>query len=124
VVVRWLLEAAKILQYLHSQSPPLIHRDVTPDNLVLARDGCLSLIDFGAANALLGTATGTLVGKQSYIAPEQFRGKAGLSSDIYSLGATVYFALTGREPEPLTELHAAQLVPIAASLDQAHCRLH
>lgn len=118
VVVRWLLEAAKILQYLHSQNPPVIHRDVTPDNLVLARDGCLSLIDFGAANALLGTATGTLVGKQSYIAPEQFRGKAGLSSDIYSLGATVYFALTGREPEPLTELHAAQLVPIAPGLDQ------
>ncbi len=118
VVVRWLLEAAEILQYLHSQNPPLIHRDVTPDNLVLARDGALSLIDFGAANALLGTATGTLVGKQSYIAPEQFRGKAGLSSDIYSLGATAYFALTGLDPEPLTELHAAQVVPIAASLDK------
>ncbi|MBP9091089.1 serine/threonine protein kinase [bacterium] len=118
VVVRWLLEAAKILQYLHSQNPPLIHRDVTPDNLVLARDGGLSLIDFGAANALLGTATGTLVGKQSYIAPEQFRGKAGLSSDIYSLGATAYFALTGLEPEPLTQLHVAPLVPIAASLDK------
>lgn len=118
VVVRWLLEAAEILQYLHSQNPPLIHRDVTPDNLVLARDGGLSLIDFGAANALLGTATGTLVGKQSYIAPEQFRGKAGLSSDIYSLGATAYFALTGLDPEPLSELHAAQVVPIAASLDR------
>jgi hypothetical protein len=118
VVVRWLLEAAQILRYLHSQNPPLIHRDVTPDNLVLARDGGLSLIDFGAANALLGTATGTLVGKQSYIAPEQFRGKAGLSSDIYSLGATGYFALTGLEPEPLTELHAAQIVPISASLDK------
>lgn len=118
VVVRWLLEAAKILQYLHSQNPPVIHRDVTPDNLVLARDGGLSLIDFGAANALLGTATGTLVGKQSYIAPEQFRGKAGLSSDIYSLGATAYFALTGLEPEALTELHAAQVVTIAPNLDK------
>ena len=118
VVVRWLLEAAKILQYLHGQNPPVIHRDVTPDNLVLALDGCLSLIDFGAANALLGTATGTLVGKQSYIAPEQFRGKAGLSSDIYSLGATVYFALTGREPEPLTELHVGVLVPIEPDLDK------
>lgn len=118
VVLRWLLEAAQILQYLHGQNPPIVHRDVTPDNLVLARDGCLSLIDFGAANALLGTATGTLVGKQSYIAPEQFRGKAGLSSDIYSLGATIYFAVTGLEPEPLTELHAGKVVALAPNLDQ------
>ncbi|CAN5240055.1 hypothetical protein BH11CYA1_BH11CYA1_04850 [soil metagenome] len=118
VVVRWLLEAAQILQYLHTQNPPVIHRDVTPDNLVLARDGRLSLIDFGAANALLGTATGTLVGKQSYIAPEQFRGKAGLSSDIYSLAATIYFAVTGLEPEPLTELHAAKVVAVSDKLDK------
>lgn len=118
VVVRWLLEAAKILQFLHGQNPPIIHRDVTPDNLVLARDGCLSLIDFGAANALLGTATGTLVGKQSYIAPEQFRGKAGLSSDIYSLGATIYFSVTGTEPEPLTELRAGKVVALPSGLDQ------
>ena len=118
VVVRWLLEAANILLYLHSQVPPVIHRDVTPDNLVLASDGHLSLIDFGAANALLGTATGTLVGKQSYIAPEQFRGKAGLSSDIYSLGATIYFAVTGLEPEPLSELQAGKVVAISPALDR------
>jgi len=103
-VLRWLSELSDILAYLHAHEPPVVHRDVTPDNIVLARDGHLSLIDFGAANNLVGTATGTLVGKQSYISPEQFRGKAGPQSDLYSLGATMYFALTGSDPEPLSRL--------------------
>jgi len=119
VARRWFMEGAAILQYLHSQNPPVIHRDVTPDNLVLARDGQLSLIDFGAANALVGTATGTVVGKQSYIAPEQFRGKASAASDIYSLAATIYFALTGADPEPLSQLYPALLAPnTPAALNQ------
>lgn len=104
VVFRWLAETNDILIYLHGHEPPVVHRDITPDNIVLARDGHLTLIDFGAANNLVGTATGTLVGKQSYISPEQFRGKACPQSDLYSLGATVYFALTGLDPEPLTRL--------------------
>lgn len=123
VALRWLAEIVDILKYLHGQNPPIIHRDVTPDNLVLARDGRLTLIDFGAANALVGTATGTLVGKQSYIAPEQFRGKANFSSDIYSLGATIFFALTACDPEPLTTLHPGEITEIPTALDQliAHC---
>lgn len=102
VVLRWALEIAAILSYLHAQNPPIIHRDITPDNLVLEPDGKISLIDFGAANTFLTTATGTLVGKQSYISPEQFRGKAETRSDIFSLGCTMYFIATGRDPEPLT----------------------
>ena len=104
VVLRWLLEITQILRYLHQHAPPVVHRDVSPDNIVMARDGHLTLIDFGAANNLVGTATGTLVGKQSYISPEQFRGKAGAQSDLYSLGATIFFALTGHDPEPLSQL--------------------
>lgn len=80
-----------------------MHRDVTPDNLVLANDGHITLIDFGAANEFVGTATGTLIGKQSYISPEQFRGKAQTASDLYSLGCTIFFLLTGEDPEPLSE---------------------
>ena len=60
------------------------------------------LIDFGAANEFVGTATGTLVGKQAYISPEQLRGKASTSSDIYALGGTLYFLLTGTDPEALS----------------------
>ena len=102
VVVEWAIQIASILKYLHEQDPPIIHRDLTPDNMVLRDDGSLVLIDFGAANEFLSKATGTFVGKQSFIAPEQFRGKAVPHSDIYAFGCTLYFLLTGKEPEALS----------------------
>lgn len=104
-VLLWAQQIASILEYLHAQSPPIIHRDVTPDNLVRQVDDLIVMIDFGAANEFVGTATGTLVGKQAYIAPEQLRGKASLSSDIYALGGTMYYLLTGQDPEALCESH-------------------
>lgn len=103
-VVDWLRQLLEILEYLHGHTPPVVHRDLTPDNIVLKPDGSIALIDFGAANEFVGNATGTLVGKQSYISPEQFRGKAEPSSDLYSLGATAFFLITGKDPVPLTEL--------------------
>jgi len=105
VVAGWALEMGELLLYLHGLEPPIIHRDFTPDNLILHKSGHLYLIDFGAANEFLGGATGTLIGKQAYIAPEQFQGKATPQSDIYALGATLYFLLTGEEPIPLSESH-------------------
>ena len=56
-VLHWALEIVEILDYLHTQEPPIIHRDVTPDNLILNTDGSLVMIDFGAANEFLGNAT-------------------------------------------------------------------
>lgn len=104
-VLAWAKELAATLAYLHELSPPVVHRDLTPDNVVLRSDGALVLIDFGAANEYVGQATGTLIGKQSYISPEQFRGKAEPSSDIYALGGTLNFLLTGEDPEPLSPSH-------------------
>ena len=104
-VVDWALEAATILKFLHGNEPPIIHRDLTPDNLVVRNDGALILIDFGAANQFVGSATGTVVGKQAYIAPEQLRGKTVPESDLYSLGGTIYYLLTGRDPMPLSISH-------------------
>lgn len=104
-VLAWAQELASTLTYLHELSPPVVHRDLTPDNVVLRSDGTLVLIDFGAANEYVGQATGTLIGKQSYISPEQFRGKAEPSSDIYALGGTLNFLLTGDDPEPLSASH-------------------
>ena len=98
-----------VLNFLHSQDPVILHRDLTPDNLVIGSDGKLMLIDFGAANELIGTATGTLVGKQCYISPEQFRGHPNESSDLYALGASLYFMLTGRDPEPLTQSSPSEI---------------
>lgn len=110
-VVEWSLRIVDILQYLHGQEPPVVHRDLTPDNLVLDKSGELVLIDFGAANQFVGTATGTLVGKQSYISPEQLRGKASTASDIYSFGGSMYFLLTGQDPTPLASSHPMSVLP-------------
>ena len=107
-VIEWGIQLADILIYIHGAEPPVIHRDLTPDNIVANKD-ILTLIDFGAANEYLGTATGTLVGKQAYISPEQFRGKACTASDIYALGCTLYFLLTGQDPEPLSTSSPRQI---------------
>jgi tRNA A-37 threonylcarbamoyl transferase component Bud32 len=114
-VLDWASEIAEILDYLHTQDPPIIHRDVSPDNLLLREDGKLYMIDFGAANEFVGTATGTLIGKQSYIAPEQFRGRAQPVSDIYALGGTLFFLLTGCEPEALSVSHPKVTRPILST---------
>lgn len=104
-VLKYAEKIAHILDYLHDQDPPIIHRDLTPDNLVVCQNGEIVLIDFGAANSFVGAATGTIVGKQAYIAPEQFRGKATIQSDIYALGGTLHFLLTGEDPEALSVSH-------------------
>ncbi len=123
-VTAWAIEIAEALMYLHSRQPPIIHRDLTPDNIVLDNKGSLMIIDFGAANEFLGTATGTLIGKQAYIAPEQLRGKAVCQSDLYALGATLFFLLTGRDPIPLTSSSPQTVVPeIPAVLDTLVCEL-
>jgi hypothetical protein len=101
-VVNWLRQLATALQYLHEQAPPIVHRDITPDNLLLKPDGTLMVIDFGAAKEIVGNFTGTVVGKHAYMAPEQFKGKPSVKSDVYSLGASAYFLLTGKQPEPLS----------------------
>lgn len=98
IVQKWAIQLADVLVYLHGQKPPIIHRDLTPDNIIVGEDGQLSVIDFGAANVFLGTATGTIIGKASYMPPEQFRGKASTTSDIFALGGVMYYLLNGQDP--------------------------
>jgi serine/threonine-protein kinase len=95
-----------------------VHRDFTPDNLILDKDGTLKLIDFDVAQQREQTTSATVVGKHAYLPPEQFRGKPCPQSDIYALGATLHFLLTGCDPEPLTSSHPLTVRPeIAAALD-------
>jgi len=111
VAVGYVRQLAGVLDYLHGQSPTILHRDISPDNLVLKDDGTLVVIDFGAANEIVGTATGTLIGKQSYMSPEQFKGKPTVQSDLYAVGGCLYFMLTGQDPKPLTTSHPQELRP-------------
>jgi WD40 repeat protein/tetratricopeptide (TPR) repeat protein len=84
----------------------VIHRDLTPGNILLGQDGVPRITDFGLAKLLVGggptqTGSGDILGTPSYMAPEQARGKAKqvtASVDIYALGALLYELLTGRPP--------------------------
>lgn len=92
-------QMCEILDYLHSQSPPVVHRDFTPDNLILRKDGTLKLIDFNVARQSDdSSALSSVVGKPNYLSPEQFRGSPVPQSDIYALGACLQFLLTGEDP--------------------------
>ncbi|MEG3917760.1 serine/threonine-protein kinase [Microcoleus sp. T3_A4] len=94
----------EILAYLQSLLPPAIHRDIKPQNIILQKNGRVFLVDFGAVqNTYHHTVTGgsTVVGTYGYMAPEQFRGKAVLSTDLYGLGTTLLFLLTQKFPSDL-----------------------
>lgn len=106
------LKCAEILSYLHKQSPPVVHRDLSPDNLMLAADGRLVLIDFNVAEQLESSDTKTVVGKHHYMAPEQFKGKPCVQSDLYSMGGCLYYLLTGKDPRPLS---CSRIKPLAES---------
>ncbi len=113
------LQMCDVLKHLHTLNPPVIHRDFTPDNLILAPDMGLKLIDFNVAQTYDSNVTRTVVGKHSYIPPEQFRGKASPQSDIYAFGATLHFLLTGDDPEPITVAHPKEiLASVSARMDQ------
>jgi hypothetical protein len=107
-----------ILRYLHNFRPAIVHRDLTPDNLLCNADGQIILIDFTVALQLQSTRTASVVGKQAYIPPEQFRGLPSVQSDIYALGCTMQFLLTGEDPEPMQQSHpAVKNADVSAAMD-------
>jgi len=93
-----------VLDYLHGLSPPVIHRDIKPQNLIRGDSGQLFLVDFGSVrDAYTDTVLGgsTVVGTFGYMAPEQGHGRASPSSDLYGLGGTLVFLLAGKHPSEL-----------------------
>lgn len=99
------LQLCEVLNYLHSFNPPVVHLDVSPENAIVLADGTAKLIDFNTSSDGSGLRTKLIAGKQRYMPPEQYRNEASPQCDIYSLGCTMFFMLTGIEPEPLTVLH-------------------
>lgn len=105
--IRMLLnDLLSVLQFVHDRQ--VIHRDIKPENIIRrSSDRKLVLVDFGASKFATGTAllrTGTSIGSPEYVAPEQLRGKAVFSSDLYSLGATCIYLLTQVSPFDLYDI--------------------
>ena len=98
------LQMCEILNYLHERENPIVHRDFTPDNLILNDCGILKLIDFNVVHHSSNNRTSaTIVGKHAYMPAEQFAGRPCPQSDLYALGASIYFLLTGKDPEAFTQ---------------------
>jgi serine/threonine-protein kinase len=97
--IPWMIQACDILTYIHCHNPPIIHRDLKPSNMLIRhRDGQLFIIDFGAVKEA-SLVPGTRIAVEGYSAPEQGWGRPTIQSDLYGLGATLIFLLTGRSPQ-------------------------
>lgn len=98
--VVYLEQTLSALAYAHSRG--IVHRDIKPANIMITADGTIKLLDFGIARGVGGqklTAAGAMMGSLHYMSPEQIRAEPmDARSDIYSLGATFYEALTGACP--------------------------
>ncbi len=101
-VLPWIGQISAALEYLHNQTPPIIHRDIKPMNIIIRPDGQAFIVDFGIAK-LFDPAQMTTIGARAvtpgYSPIEQYgHGKTDARSDIYALGATLYTMLTGMVP--------------------------
>jgi len=104
IVQQIAMQILEILVYLHELEPPVIHRDIKPQNIIRSPDGEVFLVDFGAVQDTYHSTLmrgSTVVGTYGYMAPEQFRGQAVPTTDLYGLGATLLFLLTHRSPAEL-----------------------
>ena len=103
-VVEWALVLADVLNYLHSQDPPIIYRDMKPSNIMLKPEGDIVLFDFGIAREYQKEASAYTqnLGSEGYAAPEQhaedFARLIDPRTDIYSLGVTMFQLVTGIDP--------------------------
>lgn len=105
VAVIWMKQICQIMIYLHNRKYPIFYRDMKPDNIMIQSDGNIKLLDFGISvvikepNQKIERALGT----KGYAAPEQSkRGNiCDLRSDIYAMGKTLYYMLTGLNPSQL-----------------------
>ena len=116
-IVRFLCDVLNVLQFVHQQG--VIHRDIKPSNLIRRNlDGKIALIDFGAVKEI-GTAIfespqetmhTQVIGTPGYMPPEQNSGKPLYSSDIFALGKTAIYGLTGRSPNDWEEVETNEMI--------------
>lgn len=122
-----LKDVLKALNEVHKKN--IVHRDISPDNIMLSRDGTAKLIDFGAAKDYENHERVPVQLKQGYAPPEQYRkdGNQGPWTDVYSMCASIYYLLTGikipnapdRVKKDTVQLLQVMGVPISESQDMA-----
>ncbi|MDO8432570.1 MAG: protein kinase [Candidatus Binatus sp.] len=120
-------QLSDVLAYLHGLQPPIIYRDMKPSNVMLNPNGRVVLVDFGIARLFKAARKGTMIGTLGFAPPEQYQGQVDPRSDIYSLGATLHYVLTGRDPEkyppfsfpPVRDLRPAVSSNLAGAIDAA-----
>jgi serine/threonine protein kinase len=137
--LRIAIDTARALEEADARG--VVHRDIKPANILLTPDGRVKVADFGIARYASGsgvTMAGTFVGTADYAAPEQMMGEADTRADVYALGATLYFMLSGHPPfqassaaevlrmqqnseppsEPLAHLPASIVNPVRRCLEK------
>lgn len=103
-VVEWGKQICHVLQVMHDLSPPVVYRDLKPDNIMLVEGGrTIKMIDFGTARDLGRSSKSRMASKtrvytEQYAPPEQVAGKPEVRSDLYALAATLFHLATGKEP--------------------------
>lgn len=103
-VIEMAVQICRVLAYLHQFSPPIVHRDIKPGNIMMdAQTGDYSLVDFGAVKSPEHIASYTTTGTIGYMPLEQVEGKTSPASDIYSLGMTLIYALSHQRPHEMNK---------------------
>lgn len=101
-ILPWIEQVCDALEYLHGLTPPIIHRDIKPQNIIITPDGRAMLVDFGISKVydpVLSTTAGARAVTPGFSPPEQYSsGATDARTDVYALGATLYALLTGQRP--------------------------
>lgn len=118
--IRIASDVCEALRAIHKEN--ILHRDISPDNIMLCNNGTVKLLDFGAARFSAGIDSRvTVIVKPGFAPPEQYDkvNRQDLRTDIYALGATLYYALTGTKPEESTNRKVADTLKEPSQLDKS-----
>lgn len=101
-IINWFIQISRVLEYLHGLETPVVYRDFKPSNIMIEQSGNVKIIDFGIAQEYNGEKANVEIAAltRGYAAPEQYDSRYHLDvrTDIYSLGVTMHYLVTGKDP--------------------------